>query len=273
MQGRDARSFGICTAMNHLTILSRSEEWKHKHRTQFEPNKSVLVHFTRNKRHDVDTTSQFKHYHQIHQGSAISQSKMRGGGQGRGIADFRGRSIREFRAKDPMGEVHEHTHMRARRQSRRYPTRIINRGDWTNLGLISVRTCLVSPVYNNNNNIDCAFKISCTLYYNHKFNLRVKILWVLMNEHPNVLLNFLLCTKHDMTPDDRTRTWIIINFCDSQGDFMEPNDHRESIYGTLIALNITPLRVIQASRRELHPWNHRETSLLSQINDTGRCLA
>ena len=41
-------------------ILERSEEWKHRHGAQFEPNKYMLVHFTRNKRHDVNATIKLK---------------------------------------------------------------------------------------------------------------------------------------------------------------------------------------------------------------------
>jgi len=36
------------------TTLSKSEEWKQKHGAQFEPSKYMLVHFTRNTRHDVN---------------------------------------------------------------------------------------------------------------------------------------------------------------------------------------------------------------------------
>src|SRR5436190_7903710 len=34
-------------------ILSKSEEWKVKHGAQFEPSKYMLVHFTRNTKHDT----------------------------------------------------------------------------------------------------------------------------------------------------------------------------------------------------------------------------
>src|SRR5579859_2810167 len=39
-------------------ILQKSEEWKHKHVTQFDPNKYQLIHFTRNNRHDINATIQ-----------------------------------------------------------------------------------------------------------------------------------------------------------------------------------------------------------------------
>ena len=39
-------------------ILSKSEEWKEKHGTQFEPSKYMLIHFTRNTRHEVSAAIQ-----------------------------------------------------------------------------------------------------------------------------------------------------------------------------------------------------------------------
>ena len=39
-------------------ILQKSEEWKHKHGAQFEPNKYVLIHFARNTRLDVKAAIQ-----------------------------------------------------------------------------------------------------------------------------------------------------------------------------------------------------------------------
>ena len=55
----DDIAYGISgqTAQSNIerlqAILSKSEEWKEKHGAQFEPSKYMLVHFTRNTRHDV----------------------------------------------------------------------------------------------------------------------------------------------------------------------------------------------------------------------------
>ena len=55
----DDIAYGISgqTAQNNVerlqVILSKSEEWKERHGAQFEPSKYMLMHFTRNTRHDV----------------------------------------------------------------------------------------------------------------------------------------------------------------------------------------------------------------------------
>jgi ribonuclease HI len=55
----DDIAYGISgqTAQNNVErlqmILTKSEEWKEKHGAQFEPSKYMLIHFTRNTRHDV----------------------------------------------------------------------------------------------------------------------------------------------------------------------------------------------------------------------------
>ena len=60
----DDIAYGVSgqTAQNNVdrlqTILSKSEDWKHKHGAQFEPNKYMLIHFTRNTRHDVSAAIQ-----------------------------------------------------------------------------------------------------------------------------------------------------------------------------------------------------------------------
>ena len=56
----DDIAYGVSgqTAQNNIerldTILFQSEEWKRKHGAQFESSKYMLVHFTRNKGHDVN---------------------------------------------------------------------------------------------------------------------------------------------------------------------------------------------------------------------------
>jgi hypothetical protein len=55
----DDIAYGISgqTAQSNIerlqAILSRSEDWKEKHGAQFEPSKYMLIHFTRNTKHDV----------------------------------------------------------------------------------------------------------------------------------------------------------------------------------------------------------------------------
>src|SRR5579859_5340660 len=51
----------VPTECHPWSILSKSEDWKHKHGAQFEPSKYMLIHFTRNTRHDVSAAIQLNH--------------------------------------------------------------------------------------------------------------------------------------------------------------------------------------------------------------------